>query len=126
MRFNSAIFTTHDDEFRDHISHAALMFLIAPLISFAIYLATFQQQTKRKQLRECALVLLSAFVLLGATLKLVERGHFHCSETLMCPLSTVLITFSTLAISALYLFFTLNMGTSFPTLFFIALNCPSN
>jgi len=105
----SAILTTHDDEFRDHISHAALMFLIAPLISFAIYLATFQQQTKRKQLRECALILLGAFMLLGLTLKVVERGNFHCSETLMCPLSTVLITFSTLAISALYLFFTMNM-----------------
>ena len=64
----SAIYTRQDNEFGAHMSHAALMFVISSGLSFLIYLFTFQQ-AKRKQLRDCSLILLGAFMLLGISLK---------------------------------------------------------
>ena len=49
-------------------------------------------------------------MLLGLTLKLLEKYSLHCSESITCPLSNVLVNFILLAISSLYLFFTFNIG----------------
>ena len=55
--YKRAIYTLNSDKFHHHLSNAATMFLISSGLSFTIYILTFQQK-KRKQLRDCSLILL--------------------------------------------------------------------
>lgn len=91
-----------------YLNNASITFITAAVISLSIYILTFQQK-RRKLLRECSIILLVAFLIFGISINLVLRYDMHCSQSLLCPLSSILISFSFLSISALYLFFTSNI-----------------